>query len=108
MRKHASRFYRNSNDPSWAERHHQTHVRRRSPIRGRLLRESAVAPQGMTAQGLECRAAVLSWNHAEAVKSPQHQAKIVPAIDQGEDFQAEKPSGGGLSGLGRLIDFQQA
>jgi hypothetical protein len=31
----------------------------------------------MTDQGLECRAAVLPGNQAEAVKSPQHQAKIV-------------------------------
>jgi hypothetical protein len=31
----------------------------------------------MTDQGLERRAAVLSGNEAEAVKSPQHQANIV-------------------------------
>src|SRR6516165_11563835 len=31
----------------------------------------------MTNQGLECRTAVLSGNQAEAVKSPQHQAKIM-------------------------------
>src|ERR1700746_787530 len=46
-----------------------THGRRASPIRGCLLRESAIAPQGMTDQGLECRAAVLSGDQAEAVKS---------------------------------------
>jgi hypothetical protein len=62
---------------SWAEGHPQTHIRRSSPIRGCPLRESAVAPQGMTDQGLECRAAVLSGDQAETVKSPQHQAKIV-------------------------------
>jgi hypothetical protein len=31
----------------------------------------------MTDQGLEYRAAVLSGNQAETVKSPQHQAQIV-------------------------------
>jgi hypothetical protein len=60
-----------------AETHHQTRGKRRSPIRGCLLRESAVAPQRITDQGLEYRTAVLSGKQAETVKSPQHQAKIV-------------------------------
>jgi hypothetical protein len=59
------------------DRHPQTHVRRSSPIRGCLFRESAVAPRGMTDQGLEYRTAVLSGNHAKTLKRPQHQVKIV-------------------------------